>query len=143
MGKLENAEKTLAFQMFGKRLKDLTAEERKEYLRRKKAESRANNPHRHEQELEYAKQYRENNREKLRLDSARRRKTHPEDCRKHQKTYRDRLRGCLPYENKLTYQLAGKHIKDMTPEEQKAYNHQRYLLRKQKKENENEKIRNS
>ena len=140
---LEDIDKTLSYQMFGKRLRDLTPEEKREYNRLRKSASRNAHPEKWQQELDYGKQYREENREKFLECIKNSRAKNSQKYYAYQKIYRDNKRGCEPYHNKLTFQIIGKKIKDMTPEELKAYNHQRYLLKKQKKENENEKIRNS
>lgn len=119
-----------ALKTFGKRFRDFSKAEKREYLRLKKQQSRRNNPEIIEREKLYyeknkkhiselQKQYREKNKEALQM---------------YQKKYKTKPDA---WHNTLAYKEFGKMHKDLTPEEEKLYNHIKYKRRIERKQTVN------
>lgn len=136
---MENKENKISFceKMFGKRFRDLTQEEKKEFLRVQKRLSRTGVTTRKsrdwsnlspEEAKDAIKQYhRDYCREYYRTHIAQRRATN--------KKYRDVHRGAQPFSWTLSMKLFGKQRAELTEEERKFYNNTRAkILREKKKE---------
>lgn len=116
--------------IFGKKFKELTLEERREFYRLMKRRSRNLDPNAREK----ARLYYENNKDRLKKQRQEWREKNPEKVKqndiKHSKKKEE------PFAHALSRQMFGCKVTEMTPEQRKIYNTTRCLRYQKRKRDE-------
>lgn len=126
--------KSFCREKYGKKYRELTPEERKEYNQIRKQLERENHPERLENGRCYGREYYYTHREEINKRTKEYYKNNKEKITEYHKIYRNKLRGYAAGENSKIFLKYGKRFKDMTIEEKKQvkrdYATQHYLKKK-------------